>query len=330
MYSQQQLEHGFVLNGKFLNDYSGTIYLDYENKRDSCFVIDNHFVFKGNLEKEVVKASLYLKNGSMPDFYLERKNISVEVKMESVNRSNATAIENLAVVAVSGTKTSEVQRNFRDFEMANSNDDSHQKLIAEVHKIAMQNPQNPFSANLIFGLLQIQDIDMGQVRKIYSLLAPESLEPFYQKFIEDRIFPGNIVDLNSQVFNFRLPDTSDHIFDTGALAGKWFLVDFWATWCEPCRKQLPELKKIYDGYRNKNFEIVGVSIDKSKTNWIEVVSKENIPWKSLIDVRAWDSLVIEKYNVDALPSNFLVNPEGIVVAKNLTPEELEEFLKRNN
>jgi thiol-disulfide isomerase/thioredoxin len=80
-----------------------------------------------------------------------------------------------------------------------------------------------------------------------------------------------------------LPDTTNKLFDTTILKGKWYLIDFWASWCGPCRQQLPELKRVYEVNKSKDFEIVGISIDERKGDWIKALDKEQLYWINIIE-----------------------------------------------
>jgi thiol-disulfide isomerase/thioredoxin len=108
--------------------------------------------------------------------------------------------------------------------------------------------------------------------------------------------------------------------------GKYVLIDFWASWCVPCRKEHPTFLKIYENYKTKNFEIVSVSIDEDKTAWINASKMDNINWTNLLDAKGQANEVAVKYGVQAIPANFLINPNGVIIAKNLDGAELEKTL----
>jgi peroxiredoxin len=108
--------------------------------------------------------------------------------------------------------------------------------------------------------------------------------------------------------------------------GKYVLLDFWASWCVPCRKEHPNFLKIYEKYQAKNFEIVSVSIDEDKTAWVNASKADNINWTNLLDTKGQVNEVAVKYGVQAVPANFLINPNGVIIAKNLSGETLEKTL----
>jgi peroxiredoxin len=129
-----------------------------------------------------------------------------------------------------------------------------------------------------------------------------------------------------------LPDTKNTITNLSAYKGKVVLIDFWASWCGPCRRSNPGVIKLYNKYKNKGFEVFGVSIDSKKSAWLKAIKQDGINYTQVNDNDGWDAVSASKYGVDAIPATFLLNKEGIVIAINLEGAELEnkigELLKQ--
>lgn len=111
-----------------------------------------------------------------------------------------------------------------------------------------------------------------------------------------------------------------------SLKGKIVLIDFWASWCGPCRKEMPNVVKAYAKFKNKGFEIFGVSLDQDKARWIEAIQKDGITWPQVSDLKQWQSSVVRQYNIQGIPYTVLLDREGNILAKNLRGEELEKKL----
>ncbi|MGN0001885.1 MAG: TlpA family protein disulfide reductase [Sphingobacterium composti] len=109
--------------------------------------------------------------------------------------------------------------------------------------------------------------------------------------------------------------------------GKYVLVDFWASWCVPCRKENPNLVRIYNEYKGKGFEILGVSLDNNPGSWMRAIGEDKLTWTNISDLKAWSSDLIIDYRIKAIPSSVVLDPEGKIVAKNLRSKELEDLLK---
>ncbi|WP_126971551.1 TlpA family protein disulfide reductase [Gynurincola endophyticus] len=117
-------------------------------------------------------------------------------------------------------------------------------------------------------------------------------------------------------------------FDFRAYEGKYLLIDVWASWCGPCLKAFPELKKLYKEYTSKKFDIIGVSIDNSAGQWQNTVEKHGLAWKQYHAPGNFKSPVVDAWGIDALPSTFLINPKGEIEMIDPSPKQLKKFLSK--
>lgn len=129
------------------------------------------------------------------------------------------------------------------------------------------------------------------------------------------------------VSEIELPDTKDSLVKLSSLNGKVVLIDFWASWCAPCRAANPYVQKLYAKYKDKGFEVFAVSLDKKKNEWLKAIRQDKMKYTQVIDNSGWNSKVAERYFVDFLPTNFLLDKTGKIVAINLDGKELFDKVK---
>ena len=132
--------------------------------------------------------------------------------------------------------------------------------------------------------------------------------------------------LNKQAPEINLPGPDGKLFSLGSLKGKYVLIDFWASWCGPCRKENPNVVAAYSKYKDKNFTILGVSLDKEKDEWIQAIKDDKLTWNHVSDLKQWESSMVSLYQFDGIPFNVLVDPQGKIIDSNLRGEALEKKL----
>ena len=133
--------------------------------------------------------------------------------------------------------------------------------------------------------------------------------------------------IGESVPEIELPNTGDSILRLSSLQGKVVLIDFWASWCGPCRAANPYVQKLYSRYRDKGFEVFAVSLDTKKKDWLKAIKQDKLKYTQVIDNSGWRSKVAERYFVDQLPTNFLLDRSGKIVAINLDGKELFDKVK---
>jgi peroxiredoxin len=134
--------------------------------------------------------------------------------------------------------------------------------------------------------------------------------------------------VGKQVPDFSLPDVNGHPISLASYRGKYVLVDFWASWCGPCRAENPNVVKVHNEFKNKkNFAILGVSLDKDRSEWQKAIQDDGLDWKQISDLKYWNSKAVSTFQFEGIPFNLLIDPQGKVIASALRGDDLENKLK---
>lgn len=193
------------------------------------------------------------------------------------------------------------------------------------------------NSNYRFPAIFVRDVAYDMDKAEFIAMVENGSPAFMQTSIMDRIkasiagwkrqLPG------TQFTDIQLPDTNGKMRKLSDYVGKgkYVLIDFWASWCGPCRREMPNVKKLYAAYKSKGFDIVGLSLDQDKAAWLAAIKKLDLPWHHLSDLKYWDSLAASTYGINSIPATLLIGPDGKVIASGLDAEgvakKLDELLK---
>ncbi len=166
----------------------------------------------------------------------------------------------------------------------------------------------------------------GPLDTIYRALDPAVQASYYGKKIKDIRETARLLDIGQPAPDFTQNDANDQPVALASFKDKYTLVNFWASWCGPCRRESPSLVKTYRRFKSKGFEIVGVSLDDNKKNWLDAITKDKLSWTQLSDLKGGGNEVARLYGITAIPMNFLLDPQGHIVAKGFRGGDLEKKL----
>jgi peroxiredoxin len=138
--------------------------------------------------------------------------------------------------------------------------------------------------------------------------------------------PAENAMANVEAPDFTLPDPNGKMISLKSFKGKYVLVDFWASWCGPCRQENPTVVAAFNRFKDKNFTVLGVSLDENKANWLQAIQDDKLSWTHVSDLKQWESVVVPMYQIQGIPFNVLVDPTGKIIASGLRGEDLEKTL----
>ncbi|MFD2940727.1 redoxin domain-containing protein [Flavobacterium notoginsengisoli] len=196
----------------------------------------------------------------------------------------------------------------------------------EISKFITDNPKSIVSAYVLYRNWSYR-LSPEQIRQNIALLDKTQQNTTYVKELKDLalVLDGLVVGKKAPDFTANDPNGKPIRFYEN-LKG-YTLVDFWASWCGPCRRENPNIVAAYKEFHDKGFNIVGISLDKKKENWIKGIQDDHLNWLHVSDLLFWNSAVAKLYGIRAIPGNYLVDSNGVIVAKNLQGEELQSTLK---
>ena len=184
------------------------------------------------------------------------------------------------------------------------------------------------NTNMYSSIMAIQALDPDKYSDLYKSLDaglskkfPNDKNVIMFHEVVERMLSTNIGQFAPEI---SLPSPDGKEIALSSLKGKLVLIDFWASWCGPCRKEMPNVIKIYSKFKNKGFEIYGVSLDQDKEKWMEAITKDGINWPQVSDLKYWDNVAAKIYNVQGIPYTVLIDKDGKIIAKNLRGQELEK------
>lgn len=299
------------IEGTVSHTAGATVYLqEFRDKIfytvDSAAVKNGHFQFHSSIRTPEVYGLTLNKEKSPVFLFLDAGDTSVKVELDSSSYYRNTKI--------TGSSASDLYEKYksagRDF---------------KIDAFIRENPNSIVPAYVLYRNFAYR-LESEQIREYLALLHPSLQESVYGKNLRDYLVTLEKVKTGEKAPDFTLADPEGKPITLSAHFGKYILLDFWAAWCGPCRKENPNVVEAYQKYKEKGFDVFGVSLDRTKEAWVKAIEKDNLTWTHVSDLIYWKSVPAALYGVRAIPANFLISPEGIIIAKNLRGEDLQNKL----
>lgn len=351
----------FTITGKIGNlNKPAKIYLDYssdgEGKQDSCELVNGTFKFTGHitniasgrmtLSREGIRDKEIYGTGGLgdviyPSFGKEKIKITSADSLYNAKWSGSKVYnESIAFIKAVGPPVMTIHHNanaalsratpeqkadtlfFKTLDKkVNEMQASRRKKIID---FALENPDSYFAMH------SLAEANYGAkpevILNVFNKMSEKLRLSYDGQSLYKLLSADKVTAIGAEAPNFTQNDVNGKPVSLTDYKGKYVLVEFWASWCAPCRAESPNLLKQYAAFKDKGFEILGVSVDSDKAKWMEAIKKDGLTWTQVSDLKGWESDARKVYGISGVPANFLVSPEGKIVGAHLTGEKLNKKL----
>ncbi|MCD0488100.1 AhpC/TSA family protein [Pedobacter sp. MC2016-14] len=330
---------GYVIEGNIIAPDGEKVWISYEysGKKflDSAVVKNNKVLLKGSLPETVLCTLSNSSNQQSKVILLQNEHVRLIGTMAKFYYAEVSGAAEDALFNKFNKKKFVLTGDYRKELEASSTDfhdrasrvylDFQRRLDSLTLAFVKENPNATAASIAIIGS-HMNSTNVLKAEACYAQLTGLAKRGYYAKRIKAFIDASKAITVGKQAPNFILTDLDGKTFELSKYRGKYLFIDFWASWCKPCREEHPLLKKLNAAYKDQNILFVSISMEASEKNWRQAVADDGLSWIQLNDPGALKGSLAKSYSVMALPCNFILDPNGKIIATKARGQELSDFL----
>lgn len=337
----------YEINGTIAGLDSGMVYLvkaqaGQPQVLDTAKLVAGKFTFKGAATQPELGYLRLNERDYFAQFFLENADIQVESYKDSLRASKVTGSPTTDIFNTYVDEVNNLNKKIREYQTqysqaaASGNKEEMEKIEIDINAasdnmmIYAKNFVREHNTSVVAPFIALSQLagqlEYNELKAMVDSFAPELATSEYVVKLKEILDKEAKTAVGVVAPDFTMNDVDGNPFTLSSLRGKYVLIDFWASWCGPCRGENPNVVAAYNKFKDKGFDILGVSLDRDKEAWLKAIADDKLTWHQVSDLKFWQNEAAQLYGVNAIPHSVLLDPDGKIIAKNLRGEALEQKL----